>query len=172
MDLPVAVQKRKENFKSHQYFNPLAHLGVFYLLCHIIIFDSLMQGHEVLYFLKLVTFMYSSNLCHVSLFLLVTQEPHSNPLSQSWLFCVYEHQMFLAYCLRMKGLKVTFNTVSRSHCTLCHNHFMKLALYFAHGLAGQLCSKAWLASKNRRITNNVGKSKTECQEQINYSDAR
>lgn len=143
--------------------SPLPHKAV--------IFDPLMQGHEMSYFLKLIAFMYSSYLCHVSLFFLETQESHSNPLSQRWLFCMYEHQTCLACCRRMKGLKVTSDTVSRSDCTLCHNHFLKLAVYFAHGLAGQLCSKGWLASKNRRTTNKIGKSKTECQQQIKHSDA-
>lgn len=60
-----------------------------------IIFDLLMQGHEMSYFLKLIAFMYSSYLYRVSLFFLVTQESPSNPLSQNWLFCMYEHQTFL-----------------------------------------------------------------------------
>lgn len=125
-----------------------------------VIFDPLMQRHEMSYFLKLTAFMYSSYLYCISLFFLITRKAHWNPLSQSWLFFVrMSIRPFLEYCLRMIGLKVTFDMVSRSDCTLCHNNFLKHAMYFAHRLPGPLCSRGWLASKKkkRKIKNQKGK---------------
>lgn len=125
MDIPVSVQNRKENFKSPIFSSMNSSWCILSPMPHkTVIFDPLMQGHEMSYFLKLIAFLYSSYLYHVSLFFLVTQKSHSNPLSQRWLFGMCEHQTCLAYCRGMKGLKVTSDTASRSDCTLCHNHFL------------------------------------------------
>lgn len=108
MDIPVAVQNRKEKFKSTIFSSMTSFWCILSPMPYkAVIFDPLMQGHEMSYFLKLIVFLYSSYLYHVSLFFLVSQGPHSNPLGQRCLLGVCERQTRPACCRGMAGLEVT-----------------------------------------------------------------